>query len=302
MKKIFIFLSLLILIFPIFASHNLTISNGEKVEVKEDFILLSLDVSSAPIQSIQFSLSNQLLDKCNLTESEKIEFIDSLIEKVDMIRTEFLLNLTLKYIQNPISEFKINDGVILSSVVYDSEQSLVGFKIVYQSMAAFNYYNSSSKSTKPLNRGNIFIQKYTSTSLFPFCGEVNLGGGRTIMAGERYKNFFTSAASGQDYYQTLCQFYSPVYIYDYVVNGKLSSNAQYVAKDERGVHHVWLTSENELQSKPTISLSIAIINRAAWFLTALILAFCALLISIIIIYRFNIKKFLKKLIFKIKNK
>ena len=300
MKKIMIFLCLLILVLPICISPNLQ-TDGEQIAA-EDYILLSLDVSNAPVQAIQFSVSNQLFDKCNASASEKTQFIDSLLEKVDMIRTEFLLNLTLKYLQNPIPQYKINDGVILSSVVYNSELSLVGFRIIYQSRAAFNYYNSSSsKSEKPADNGNIFIKKYTTNSLFPFCSEVNMGGGQKITVGERYKNFFTSAATGKDYYQDLCDFYSPTYVYDYVVRGDdLHSDAKYIVKDGNCNHHIWLVSENDLQNKPNISLSITIINKGWWFLMALLLALGALLICLIVIYRSQIKTFCIKIASKIR--
>lgn len=284
MKKIFALFCLLFLLFPIVSSNKINLaSDGERQETgADDIIMLSLSSSSTPVQSIAFSISGELCDRAGLNALQRSEFIDCLLQKIDHLRTEFLLSLSLKYLQNPIEQYKINKGVTLTAVSYNDNSSLIGFSIIYDSHASFNYYNSSSSSSSSgdTQRGNYFIKKYISQGKFPFSSQF---AGQNTTIGQRYKEIFLSAAEGKDYYQAISQNYSPKFVYDYaVVNDKLKSNANFITKSAEQTHHIWIVDEQNLTNANDIQLSLTMVNRGAWYLTALIVVMAVTIICIFI--------------------
>ena len=301
MKKYLIIFLIPIFLIPLF-TYNVSYSEAKNSTIIDDFILLSLDFSQNPTQSIEFSISNDLFDKCSMNENDRVGFVDNLIKKVDTIRTEYLLNLTLKYIQNPIEEYKLNKGVVLSQVVYNETLSIVGFKIIYNGFSAFNYYNSNGNSSNLKNDGNIFINKYVSKSIFPFCKNIVLPTGTETLA-QRYKDIFISTANNTDYYQKISENYNPVFVYDYVTLGNgITSNANYEIKNGDYKHFIWTVKEENISSNPNIELTLTIINRGWWFLLALIVVTILLFLLILFIYRKEVYNFFHLIRLKIKFK
>lgn len=262
-----------------------------------DFIMLSLDFSSNGqiVQSIDFSLNNDWLNQNSKSVKENLDFKKNLTKQIETLRNEFLFSFALTYMNEPKEEYKINQGVMLTAVVFNEESQSVGFKIGFSSLGAWNYYHNAKENNtendekaEKINKNfNIFMQKVENKGIFPFSPLVKIQEEKKITAGERYKNIFVESAQGLSFYEKLKEDYHPVFVYNYsTFNTRLRSDATTTFIDNsRHLHHVWLIEENNLNNENTILIYYYNINRGAWLLFTLGICLEGMGISILIVKR-----------------
>ena len=258
----------------------------QKSEIKlDDYIFLNLDYQSDKVSfHLYFSV-----DESGLSyeggEIEKQKFLKNLEKNIETIRMEYLFSLALIYIQNPIEEYKINSGVLISPVIYSHEKGLIGFDINYTSLDAYRYYHGSSSSgDTSKNQGNIFLYKHSSTGRNPFSVPISIGQGQTIPTGERYKNMVIESFSGTNYGQEYIASYNPSFVYDYSCPySYIKTDADVKLKQNNTYHNYWI--ENDLEGK-TITLTLQYLNlftcQVFILATVLIGTFVAIIICKII--------------------
>ena len=280
MKKYVIFL----LIFAICPFVLVGCDQKNEIEL-DDYIFLNLDYQSDKVSfHLYFSV-----DESGLSyeggEIEKQKFLKNLEKNIETIRMEYLFSLALIYIQNPIEEYKINSGVLISPVIYSHEKGLIGFDINYTSLRAYRYYsNSPPSSGDNKNQGNIFLYKHSSTGRNPFSVPISIGQGQTIPTGERYKNMVIESFSGTNYGQEYIASYNPSFVYDYSCPySYIKTDADVKLKQNNTYHNYWI--ENDLEGK-TITLTLQYLNlftcQVFILATVLIGTFVAIIICKII--------------------
>lgn len=293
MKK---FALTIILIFSL--SFFCACNRQDQVSIGDDFIMLSLEQTSngGMVQSIRFSLNSKRLNSLSSSLQEELTFRKNLIKEVEIIRNEFLFTYAIKYVKNPVDEYKINKGVILTDVVYQEKGDYVGFDIYFTSSGAWNYYNSSDtidneNSNKPTNNdGNLFFKRTKNKGAFPFSAIVKTEN-ETKLAGEIYKERFLSSAKGLSFEQKLREEYNCQYIYNYATfykKLKSDSQLQYYGNDKK-YHHVWVVDEEKLTEESSMTLSITQLNRGWWIFFALTIPL-AIAMNCIIIIKIKEKK------------
>lgn len=301
MKKVILIIAIIFSLSFFTGCSNENVTNAQNLNF-DDYIMLSLDISSSGqvVQSLTFSVNSSYIDKNAQNENEKLDFISNLVKQVSEIRTEFLFGYTIKYIQNPKEEYKLNKGLLLSNAVYNDENDTVGFNILFTSIGAWNYYHQVSSANQTNNSSqnkgeNIFLKKNSSLGTFPFSSEVKLGETESIYVGERYRQKYLSASSNLSFSQKIEKDYSPTFIYNYsTFYSRLRSDADCKLSDNRGsIHHVWAVDYDELSSENKINIYSYSINTGMWYLFALIIALLVTLIAILIAYRKEIKSFIK---------
>lgn len=301
MKKVILIIAIIFSLSFFTGCSNENVTNAQNLNF-DDYIMLSLDISPSGqvVQSLTFSVNSYYIDKHAQNENEKLDFISNLVKQVSEIRTEFLFGYTIKYIQNPKEEYKLNKGLLLSNAVYNDESDTVGFNILFTSIGAWNYYHQVSSANQPnsssQNKGeNIFLKKNSSLGTFPFSNEVKLGETESIYVGERYRQKYLSASSNLSFSQKIEKDYSPTFIYNYsTFYSRLRSDANCKLNDNRGIiHHIWTVDYDELSSENKINIYSYSINTGMWYLFALIIALLVTLIAILIAYRKEIKSFIK---------
>jgi hypothetical protein len=251
----------------------------------DDFIILSLDTSSngRTTQGVYFSINSKRINNISSSIKEEINFKNNLKNQVEVIRSEFLFSFALAYLQNPIEEYKINQGVVLPPVAVNNDLDMIGFQIIFTSHSAWNYYHQTKGGQTAKNKRNIFLNKIASEELYPFSAEVKVGESQTITAGERYKQMYLSSAVGLSFEKTIMAEYNPTFVYDYSsFNKKLRSNANAkFADNNRHYHHVW--AETDCQNAEKICLYYYNINKGVWiaFATALPLLGMGVAIAVI---------------------
>ncbi len=251
----------------------------------DDFIILSLDTSSngRTTQGVYFSINSKRINNISSSIKEEINFKNNLKKQVETIRNEFLFSFALTYLQNPIEEYKINQGVVLSPVAVNADADMIGFQIIFTSAGAWNYYHQSNGGQSANGRDNIFLSKISSEGLFPFSAEVKTSETQTITAGERYKQMYLSSAEELSFKGQLQEEYNPTFVYDYSsFNKKLRSNANAkFADNNHHYHHVW--AETDCQKAEKICLYYYNINKGVWiaFATALPLLGMGITIAVI---------------------
>ncbi len=263
----------------------------EKINISDNFIMVSLEQASngGMVQSIRFSLNETMIKDISASLQEEVNFRRNLIKQVENIRNEFLFGYALKYVSNPIDEYKINQGVILTDVSYQSSGDFVGFEVVFTSSGAWNYYNFSEKTDDEISQskkynGNIFMKKIVNKGIFPFSAQVKTEKGQQ-MVGEIYKERYLSAAKGLSFEKKLGEIYDCQFIYNYgTMSQKLKSDAklQYYGNDKK-YHHVWIVDDDELKTDNTMTLSITQINKGWWIFFALLIPVFTSAVTIIII-------------------
>ncbi len=280
MKKFVIFL--LIFAFCPFV----LVGCDQKSEIElDDYIFLNLEYQSDKVSfHLYFSV-----DESGLSyeggEIEKQKFLKNLEKNIETIRMEYLFSLALIYIQNPMEEYKINSGVLISPVIYSHEKGLIGFDINYTSLRAYRYYsNSPPSSGDNKNQGNIFLYKHSSTGQNPFSVPISIGQGQTIPTGERYKNMVIESFSGTNYGQEYIASYNPSFVYDYSCPySYIKTDADVKLKQNNTYHNYWI--ENDLEGK-TITLTLQYLNlftcQVFILATVLIGTFVAIIICKII--------------------
>ena len=280
MKKFVIFL----LIFAFCPFVLVGCDQKNEIEL-DDYIFLNLEYQSDKVSfHLYFSV-----DESGLSyeggEIEKQKFLKNLEKNIETIRMEYLFSLALIYIQNPMEEYKINSGVLISPVIYSHEKGLIGFDINYTSLRAYRYYsNSPPSSGDNKNQGNIFLYKHSSTGQNPFSVPISIGQGQTIPTGERYKNMVIESFSGTNYGQEYIDSYNPSFVYDYSCPySYIKTDADVKLKQNNTYHNYWI--ENDLEGK-TITLTLQYLNlftcQVFILATVLIGTFVAIIICKII--------------------
>ena len=264
-----------------------------------DFIMLSLDISSNGqiVQSLDFSVNSSQIDSLSESEEEKLKFISNLTSQINDLRTEFLFSYTLKYIQNPVEEYKLNKGLLITGSAYNSSTDTVGFNLIFTSLGAWNYYHSSGENEEEEDNGNIFLKKSVSGGLFPFSNSIKLNEEESIYVGERYRQKYIESAEGLSFKSELEANYSPELIYNYsTFYSRLHSDCDFNFTDSSGhTHHVWTVNSNSLTGENSIEVYSYQINTGMWYLFALIKTIVLAVILYIIFERKRIGEYFKNL-------
>ena len=290
MKKFVVFL----LIF-VFCPILLAGCNQKKDIELDDYIFLNLDYQSDKVSfHLYFSVDESGLS-IEGGEIEKRKFLKNLEKNIETIRMEYLFSLALIYIKNPIEEYKINSGVLISPVIYSHENGLIGFDINYTSLSAYKYYNSFSSSKEDnTNQGNMFLYKHSSVGRNPFSVPINIGQGQTIFTGERYKNIVVDSFSGTNYSKEYIASYNPLYVYDYSCPySYIKTDADIKIKKDNTFHNYWI--EKELDGK-TITLTLQYLNLficQVFILATVLIGTTGALITCKIIKNKRLKKTIK---------
>lgn len=290
MKKFVVFL----LIF-VFCPILLAGCNQKKDIELDDYIFLNLDYQSDKVSfHLYFSVDESGLS-IEGGEIEKRKFLKNLEKNIETIRMEYLFSLALIYIKNPIEEYKINSGVLISPVIYSHENGLIGFDINYTSLSAYKYYNSFSSSKEDnTNQGNMFLYKHSSVGRNPFSVPINIGQGQTIFTGERYKNIVVDSFSGTNYSKEYIASYNPLYVYDYSCPySYIKTDADIKIKKDNTFHNYWI--EKELDGK-TITLTLQYLNLficQVFILATVLIGTTGALITCKIIKKKRLKKTIK---------
>lgn len=266
-------------------------SKSTSVET-EDFIMLSLDFSSNGqiVQSIDFSFNSEAVNEISSSLKETLDFKNALIKNIETIRNEFLFSFALTYMANPVEEYKINKGVLLTAVTFDEENDTVGFKMGFSSLGAWNYYHQSgekedSEGEEEKQNKNIFLNKIESKGIFPFSAQVTGQDNQVVTVGSRYKNFYISSAQSLSFYEKLKETYQPTFIYNYSsFNKKLRSDGDLFFTDSAGhLHHVWLVDDLASEEENSINLYYYLVEKGVWLIFAITIPLFAMFIAIIII-------------------
>lgn len=269
MKKFSILIVALALffVFPLFFNGC---SPQNEFSCGEDYIFLAVGMTSdgKMKQELSFSLNSERLSEY-LTKKEEVDFKKSLCENIGGLRNQLLLSFALVYMANPVEEFKIGRGLILSDVTIDDENDCAGFVITFSSLASWKYYHGSSQKEQQEN-GIYLIRKNSSSGQFPFSACVK-NGEDEILLGEKYKNVYLDALKLADKSKEVKALYNPNFIYDYFSPfSHLHSNCDYNFNKDGIYHNVWLVENNNLSQDNTISLYSYSINYGLWYLSALI--------------------------------
>lgn len=298
MKKIVLLVTLM---FSLFLFSACTPTSTFSLEGK-DYIALSLDISSNGkiVQSLDFSLGGGKLSALG-EDRDKESFKQNLIKNVEQLRLEFLMNFSLVYVNNPVEDYKFNKGILFSAVTYDERQDSVGFDILFDSIASWNYYHNNSASQENGNKELYLFKKNTSTGAFPFSAKQQIGEDESVYVGDRYADVYLSSAEGTAFAGRLEEEYKPLLVYNYsTFSSSLRSDADYKGKDNNGhSHHIWVVEQAELTGENIIRLTSYQVNVGMCYLTAIIVTVAVGLILTIIFERKRILAYIKQ---KIKKK
>lgn len=270
MKKIF--LSFILIICCVFLCGC---GQSKGIKIDDNFIMLTIDTNSdgSVKQSIVFGVNSPFLQENSQNLQEVFQFKQNLQKNIEEIRNEFLFSFALIYMNNPIEEYKINQGVLLSQVGYNQEGDYLGFEITFTSSGAWKYYHQTSlgEEEKSNNgRGNVFISVQSSKGDFPF--------GETLK--EKYKNIYLSSAKGFSFEGIVRESYNPDFVYNYCTYyPKFHSNATATFRgSDNKYHHVWINGGQ-------IVISVYIINKGWWIFFTLLVSLSLMTIAIILTKR-----------------
>lgn len=252
-------------------------TQNKSIEIDKNFVMLSLEqkVDSSCKQSIVFGVNSPFIRENSKSLQEELSFKQNLIKNVDNLRNEFLFSFALIYMQNPIEEFKINQGVLLSQVGYNQEEDYIGFEITFTSSSSWQYYHQSNKDAEDSQKekqGNIFYQKHQNNGEFPFQN-----------VADKFKNIYISAGEGLSFAENLKNQYNPQYLYNYCTYyPKFHSNADVGFVDNNRIyHHLWI--EKDMTNCKPITLTAYTIYKGWWILFTLIISLS--IMTILIIYQ-----------------
>ncbi len=280
-KKCCIIIILILFIFPFL---SLTGCNKNENLNVDDFVLMSLNYNQEDVSwHLYFSVNSKtLLADCS--ELEINNFIKNLEKNVDNLRTEYVFNLAIKYIQNPKEEYSINRGVLITPVQYIKEYDVVGFSVKYLDYSTFNYYHSSSSSSSLNNQGNFFIYKKTSKGINPFSNMVQVSENQKLMLGERYKNLYLDSINLSSLNIDSSQ-YTPTFIYDYGCTQSYIKTDSDVKLQQGGLfHHYWLESEESLKEGQNVTLSIQFLKSGPIQLVIVIFVLFSMGLTIFVVF------------------
>ncbi len=251
---------------------------SETTQISSEYILLAVSNNGSSIcQSVRFGVDGTKISHICSSLKEELDFRKSLISKVETLRNEMLMSFAIQYLQNPVKEYRLNNGVVLTNVAYDDKNSCVGFDVIFTSNGAWQYYHKS-----PDEKGGkgFFIDRQVSRGTFPFSSKMAQ---ENVMVGERYRDLFLSATSGFSFEEEFKKDFSPQFLYLYSTPfSKIKSNATY---RYRGVdnlyHHLWV--KDQLEEDDTISLSVTTINYGWWILLVLVISMLGMTVGIVTI-------------------
>lgn len=277
----------LFVIFSLFCFGGCT-KNDETIS--NDFIMISISLgqNGEIIQSVNFVVNSEKIKEKSKNNEEYLDFIANLIKNVEKIREEYLYSIALKYLSSPNEEYKINQGVFISNVVYWSESDSVGFVIKFNSNESWNYYHQSTTGSNINQSKNVFIKRVETKTQFIFSKNY---GNEKLTIGERYKNLYLSSATGLSFESEINN-YSPDFVYSYSTpyqNFHSNSNIQFSKANLN--FHVWKVKEGDLESENEVILWYNQINYGMWYLTVLIVVLTP---TIIFLVAYNFKKRVKK--------
>lgn len=253
----------------------------------DDFIMLSLsfNIDGSICQSLDFSVNSENLKEI-ASDEEIFAFKNSLIEEIKNIRNEFLFGYALKYIKNPIEEFKINQGLVLTEVLYNTKTDTIGFDILFTSINSWNYYHDQSSSSSEGNENNnfLFYKKIISTGKFVFSTPVKVNEEETILIGKRYQQKYIEASKGLSFEAYIKENYKPTFAYNYATpTNRLHSDSQYEYLDSNNLfHHIWTVGYDELNENNTISLYYVSINYGWWYFFAILISLLVMTLILVV--------------------
>lgn len=224
--------------------------------------------------------SEKLNDAASL--NEKTVFISNLIKQMDLLRQKFILNFAIIYLQNPVDEMKIGQGVKISQCAYRQKVDMVAFDVMFSSASAWRFYHGIKEEENAQNtKLPILFEKRESKGVFPFAAEDKDG----ELIGKSYKKLYLNAAKGLSFEKEINKSYSPTFVYTYSTHSSaLKSNAKYLQKDNRGMfNHIWTIEEKNLSQENKTVIYYNIINKGMWILFAVLLPILALLIYLLMV-------------------
>ena len=276
MKRFFLCIFILVLSITFLGCARET----NEVNVNGDCIGLSLTVCDEIVQTISFSVNSQKIRTEAKNEGEYQKFLKALIKSVDELRMQILFGVAMKYIQYPNEQYKINNGVLFSQTIYDSENDTVGFSVRFASLDVWSFYHQQNKGEQRVGNEKLFVDKIENNSLFPFC-EKDLNG---TTVGESFLNRYTSAGSGLSFEENKKKNYSPRFVYSYIVpNLRIKSNADYKACFGEKACHVWVIENTEKETEKMVSIWCYEVYTAHWLIALFIAVIFIVFISLIIL-------------------
>ncbi|MBE7073510.1 MAG: hypothetical protein E7379_00190 [Clostridiales bacterium] len=262
MKKI-------ILVFTLIFSLSFFVGcQGEDYSIPTSSIMNRLVFSSTGeiTQTISFNVDSDYIKSIS-KKGEDVVFVNNLVKQVDLLRQKFLLSFALVYLDNPIENLKIGQGVKLTLTSYKTEFDVVSFDMIFASNYSFQYYHNVLTNDDIQPSAPFLIKKHSSTSAFPF--SVKNASGEIVA--EDYKNIYLSASKGLSFKDKLEEEYSPSFVYNYCTfSNKIKSDADFVFSDSEGLYnHVWIKDDISLQNS-TLTIYYYQINKGNWLMLALV--------------------------------
>lgn len=248
-------------------------------QISGEYILLAISNNGNSIcQSLRYGVDKEKMAKISSSLKEELEFRKSLLSKIETLRNEMLMSLAILYLQNPIKEFRLNSGVVLTNVAFDDQNNCAGFDVIFTSNDAWKYYHNSEENEKSDKKG-IFIDKQVSHGVYPFSLKMKED---NRLVGERYKDIFLSALSGFSFEEEVKKEYSPQFLYLYSTPyQRIKSDATFSYRGNNLYHHLWV--KESLNENDEITLSITTIYYGWWILSVLVIALIAMMLSIMMV-------------------
>ena len=230
-------------------------------------------------QVLGISADSDNLDKI-ASPSEKVQFIARLTEELNLLRQKFVLQYAVVYLNNPLEQFKIGQGVKIGQAAYREDCDMVAFEIIFSSSQAWEYYHNLGNASDNVENAEkvTLLSKKESRSLFPFAVKNSAGN----VVGLDYKNLYLKAGEGLSFEQKLKETYYPQFIYCYSTYSRaLKSNAKTVVAEEGMYSHVWACTEEKLTEENQTSIYYYQAHKGMWILLAVTLPTCGLVIYLV---------------------
>lgn len=278
----------------------------EKVILPSSSITLSMSLSrdGAVMQEIDFSLQEKRLDELGIKPELILEVRKNIIASLNALRNEFYLSFLLVYSLAPDPAYKIGDSLAVSDVFYDQEGSCVGFKILYKSLGAYQYFQGATLKTNVdeqtgdeqtneqlLGKNNFqFVSRLTSEGAFPFAAAYTTSSGQIITVGERYQNIYRNSFNATLPNEIVAQLQTPSFVYDYALPfSNVRSNADTVIRAGGLYHNVWIKSMDNFKDA-RVKLTSTSVNAGLWYLTLLLIVIFVFSVVLVVILLLKKKK------------
>ena len=267
-------------------------------------LVMALNKDGSVMQEIDFSLQSERMTEIGVTLKHQLEVRQNFMSAVNSLRNEFYLSFLLIYTLAPNPQFQISSSVAVGDVYYDSASDVIGFKIVYRSIAAYSYFQGATlnsgggddKTNAELLGKEVlpkFFERASNTGKFPFAGKYTDKTGNVITVGERYLNIYKNCFNitlGNSICEKLI---TPSFVYDYATPfANLRSNADIVLSSGGKYHNIWIRDESNFKQAEVI-LTSTVVYSGWWYLSLLVVIILVLAIITAII---KIKNRVKPLI------